>query len=995
MGSWRSSGIILFCCSTLLLEVIAKPYTFKKHHKKPEQFFESSYHDPFDADNAIEDDDHLSEDVLSDNGKIIAKDAKDGKWMSWLPEETEVNGFKDTPADDTNLKARESDPMSEVKDVSEFKDVSDENNASEADDDLDGMEEDEASHEGLNDNEVDESEEYEEDPCATVWCHEGRVCQASSGGAECVCAPEGYCQGHAKKVCGSDGQIYPSHCELHRMACVTRKHIGIDRKGKGCQSIKDKNTKKSKDDKKKSSKKDKKQKKDKKSKKQNKIEIEFKQIKPQPTTTEPTELIVETDFPPCSITPMNEFLVSLLQYHCERVGEENCNYGGHSKQFLVNIIFNYYDLDGNEKVDKVELYNIEHRNHLERLSQLCQLPDMLTFFDTMEPKGAISIDEMYKAFNVSRVHLNDKLKTFKVSTAVGKSIELKCAIEGANRIMWKRHSVDLQELSTKDITVFGDGSLFLSPVGLHHMGNFTCQDPDDHDVVQTHVIKVSMPPKAKVSYSSQYHVNGEDVVLKCHADGIPTPHVEWQVNETPLADDPKHYQYFKNNQTLEVIRATFTKDTGAYKCKANNEVGEDQDITTVFVENSEVPQASPINSEVFVVFHDGGYNVYDPQRCNAQHYITGSYSNFKLLHDDPVESLCQQGEPCSWGEAVNVLNKYIYISQPDLNRVIIIDIKDRFNPIQVIPTDKIPVAVHYVEHLDQVWILCWNNKDYGGVKTALVIQKASADGQHHTIHTEPVANRFDQIEDIFVPGNNDLSHQFSHGYVVHHEQQALFKIDLETMKYVRTIDLKKYECVPHKVEYAPLGGNILVQCNSPMEFVEPKPKLLILDYITDKVIGLYPRLAGEPFATPDGRYIINVDKNSVTVYSVDDEGNLKHSFDEYTGVHVSDVAFFPSDSGKSYDFYASSTDKNDVMYINLATGRVELIEGVGQGMESKDWPWSKKNRRITSGGVFGDYLITPSKNSIVVIDGRLRHVQCEWNDIIHGNVVVWVDPYHL
>ena len=59
-------------------------------------------------------------------------------------------------------------------------------------------------------------------------------------------------------------------------------------------------------------------------------------------------------------------------------------------------------------------------------------------------------------------------------------------------------------------------------------------------------------------------------------------------------------------------------------------------------------------------------------------------------------------------------------------------------------------------------------------------------------------------------------------------------------------------------------------------------------------------------------------------------GKLEHLFDEYTSIHVSDVAFFPSVHGRSYDFYASSTDKNDVLYINLQSGKVEMIEGMGE-----------------------------------------------------------------
>lgn len=67
--------------------------------------------------------------------------------------------------------------------------------------------------------------------------------------------------------------------------------------------------------------------------------------------------------------------------------------------------------------------------------------------------------------------------------------------------------------------------------------------------------------------------------------------------------------------------------------------------------------------------------------------------------------------------------------------------------LQVIPTDKLPVKIHYVEHLDQVWVVCWNEDTTvdAGSKTIVVIRQASEDMQHHIVHTQPVANRFDLV----------------------------------------------------------------------------------------------------------------------------------------------------------------------------------------------------------------------------------------------------------
>ena len=62
-----------------------------------------------------------------------------------------------------------------------------------------------------------------------------------------------------------------------------------------------------------------------------------------------------------------------------------------------------------------------------------------------------------------------------------------------------------------------------------------------------------------------------------------------------------------------------------------------------------------------------------------------------------------------------------------------------------------------------------------------------------------------QVQDVFLPSNNDLKHKFMYGYVTHAEQQVLFKVDLEAMEYVKNIDLKEYGCVPQSVVFLPLG----------------------------------------------------------------------------------------------------------------------------------------------------------------------------------------------
>ncbi|XP_078805810.1 agrin isoform X8 [Oryzias latipes] len=77
------------------------------------------------------------------------------------------------------------------------------------------------------------------DPCAEVTCSYGSTCVQSSDGlaAKCMC-PLG-CDGKAgETVCGSDGNDYPSECELHQHACKNQKNIRVQHLGP-CDPCKD------------------------------------------------------------------------------------------------------------------------------------------------------------------------------------------------------------------------------------------------------------------------------------------------------------------------------------------------------------------------------------------------------------------------------------------------------------------------------------------------------------------------------------------------------------------------------------------------------------------------------------------------------------------------------------------------------------------------------------------------------------------------------------
>jgi len=71
---------------------------------------------------------------------------------------------------------------------------------------------------------AEHSEEIE-DSCQNITCKAGRECRVlSTGIPECVCLSS--CpRNKGRPICGSDGLLYKSHCDLHRQACLKGSHI--------------------------------------------------------------------------------------------------------------------------------------------------------------------------------------------------------------------------------------------------------------------------------------------------------------------------------------------------------------------------------------------------------------------------------------------------------------------------------------------------------------------------------------------------------------------------------------------------------------------------------------------------------------------------------------------------------------------------------------------------------------------------------------------------
>ncbi|XP_062908750.1 follistatin-related protein 5-like isoform X4 [Mobula hypostoma] len=506
-----------------------------------------------------------------------------------------------------------------------------------------------------------------------------------------------------------------------------------------------------------------------------------------------------------------------------------------------------------------------------------------------------------------------------------------------------------------------------------------------------------LPPVIRVYPESQAQEPGVASSLRCHADGIPNPKITWLKNGLDITSTlPNQLVLLANGGEIHINSVRF-EDTGAYTCIAKNDAGVDEDISSLFVEDSARKTLANILwreeglsvGNMFYVFSDDGITVIQPTGCEIQRQIKASDKIIVSFEEICPSEEGQTHSRCVWAFAVNIRDKYIYVSQPMQNRILIIDISSQ-KVLQAVSTDPVPVKLQYDKSHDQVWVLSWGDVNKSN-PTLQVITQASGNGDHHTIHMQPVGKQFDRVDDFFIPPTNLIINHIRFGFIVHSSEAALHKIDLETVAYIKTISLKNYSCIPEAMAYTHLGGYYFIHCQTNDSSL-PQSQIII-DSVTDSVIGYNDKVSGTPYISPDGHYIVSTDdyRGLITVQSVTLRGEIISTFEITTNLHIVDVTFQLSfTEANEYYIYASSRVQTDLLFLELSTGNIKFIKGLEVPIKQKDWLWNSNNRAIVNSGLFGLHLITPSKDSLFIIGARQKKLNCEISKITRGNTIVWV-----
>ncbi|KAG7484660.1 hypothetical protein MATL_G00052500 [Megalops atlanticus] len=773
--------------------------------------------------------------------------------------------------------------------------------------------------------------------CRKRFCGRGRQCVVSNetGQTDCVC--QNRCRPTFVPVCGSDGRFYENHCEVYRTSCLQKKRIYVVHskdcffKGDTCTMA------------------------------------DYNKLKS-----------MLLDMQPRDLSPARQTQETRMD----------------QKRAVVDTMFKYLDMDRDGRLGSEELAQISMKDHLEDSLLECTMQDLLRY-DDYNNDGRLTLQEFYTAFQVVQLSLPEEKRVSVTTVTVGLSTVLSCAIQGTLRppIIWKRNGIVLNFLDLEDINDFGDdGSLYITKVTTIHMGNYSCHAYGYEELFQTHVLQVNVPPVILVYPETQAQEPGVSASLHCYADGIPNPKILWLKNGMDLQlKGSKQLSLIANGSELHIGSVRY-EDTGAYTCIAKNEVGVDEDISSLFVEDSARKTLANILwreeglsvGNLFYVFSDEGITILQPNECEIRRHIKRTERVAASY-----EEMCPKVEgdsthTCVWASAASVRDKYIYVTQPLQNRLLVIDTQAQ-KVAQVVETDPVPVKLHYDKSHDQMWVLSWGDL-HKSQPTLQVISQASAGEEHHTIRTQ-----FQRVEDFFIPPTNLIITHVRFGFIFLKSEPAVHKIDLETFHRIKTISLKNYSCVPASMAYTHLSGYYFIECLGGN--LTAAPAQVIIDSVTDSVIGRNGDVAGKPYMSPDGRYVVTPDpqRRRVSVQTVTFRGELQLSRHLDAGLHVSDLAFQPSfTESNQYAVVAASSSRTDLLFSDLSTGRSEVLKNLKEPVPSQSWPWSDANRVVVSSGLFGQYLVTPSAESLFVLNGKQNSPHCEVSDIKRGNTVVWV-----
>lgn len=210
---------------------------------------------------------------------------------------------------------------------------------------------------------------------------------------------------------------------------------------------------------------------------------------------------------------------------------------------------------------------------------------------------------------------------------------------------------------------------------------------------------------------------------------------------------------------------------------------------------------------------------------------------------------------------------------------------------------------------------------------------------------------------------------------------------------LKTIRLQSHGCLPQAMAHTHLGGYFFIQCRQHSS--SPAAPQLLLDSVTDAVVGPNGHVTGTPHTSPDGRFLVSAASSSpqLHVQEITLRGEIQTLYDLKVSQGVSDVAFQPSfTQGDQYYVYATLETEPDLLFLELSTGKTGMLKGLKEppAPAGPARAWAGPRRIVRDSGLFGQYLLTLARESLFLINARQNAPRCEVAGVKGGTTVVWV-----
>ena len=303
--------------------------------------------------------------------------------------------------------------------------------------------------------------------------------------------------------------------------------------------------------------------------------------------------------------------------------------------------------------------------------------------------------------------------------------------------------------------------------------------------------------------------------------------------------------------------------------------------------------------------------------------------------------------------------------------------------------------------------------------------------QADVIHLQPVDGHFDLVYNLFMPNHyesifknednkrvRNVMQESPFAYATHWEERSLVKISLRKLEYLQSIRLADCQPIAASIITRRSGGLVAVQCQTPV--THQLNGQLILDQVTDAILTHNQHLnAHQSFLSPDHRYLVSIlhehsnstsatsctvdgkcssdrsaggsaatNTSTIIVQRINDNG-VEFMYDVRTSLDTVSFAFVWKNG--NYDLVLASGTRNreDLLYLSLIDGHVELISGIGRPTEGyeKDWHMiiylqlmffcSKRYRRGMALSTKNRVLSITATESVFTVDLNTNRILCE------------------